>query len=369
MAASGTLKKALRIGLIPGDGIGKLVIPAAKRVLQATPGVPKLSFIDLEAGFEHFLKTGVSLPKKTVDRLRGECDSALFGAVSSPSHKVEGYSSPIVKLRKELDLYANIRPIHSIDKKLEITVVRENTECLYVKQESISSDDPHSPGKVARAIRIISQRASERIGKMAAEVALKGMAVRSQMAESERIWKDKPLVTIVHKSNVLSVSDGLFRESVRSVFEAPAHDPRYDQIKVDEGIVDSLIYNLYRTPQRFNVLVCPNLYGDIVSDAGAALVGSLGLVPSVNAGDNFIMGEPVHGSAPDILDRQPPIANPIAAIRSAALMLEYLGFTQPAATIYNAVNHVLQQANTLTPDLGGKSSTDEVTEAIIKQVQ
>ncbi|KAA1132732.1 homoisocitrate dehydrogenase [Puccinia graminis f. sp. tritici] len=189
MSSSGALKKALRIGLIPGDGIGKLVIPAAKRVLQETPGVPKLSFIDLEAGYELFQKTGVSLPKETVERLRSQCDSALFGAVSSPSHKVEGYSSPIVRLRKELDLYANIRPIHSISKKLEITVVRENTECLYVKQESISSNDPHAPGKVARAIRVISQRASERIGKMAAEVALKGMAVRSQMTEADRIWK------------------------------------------------------------------------------------------------------------------------------------------------------------------------------------
>ncbi|PLW10307.1 hypothetical protein PCASD_25449, partial [Puccinia coronata f. sp. avenae] len=186
---SGALKNALRIGLIPGDGIGKLVIPAARRVLEGTPGVPKLSFVDLEAGFEHFQKTGVSLPKETVERLRTECDSALFGAVSSPSHKVQGYSSPIVRLRKELDLYANIRPIHSIDKKLEITVVRENTECLYVKQESISDNDPHSTGKVARAIRIISQRASERIGRMAAEVALKGMAVRSQVPEADRIWK------------------------------------------------------------------------------------------------------------------------------------------------------------------------------------
>ena len=158
-------------------------------MLEGTPGVPKLSFIDLEAGFEHFQKTGVSLPKETVERLRTECDSALFGAVSSPSHKVQGYSSPIVRLRKELDLYANIRPIHSIDKKLEITVVRENTECLYVKQESISDNDPHSAGKVARAIRIISQRASERIGRMAAEVALKGMAVRSQVPEADRIWK------------------------------------------------------------------------------------------------------------------------------------------------------------------------------------
>ncbi|KAI8460605.1 isocitrate dehydrogenase [Phakopsora pachyrhizi] len=259
------LNQTLRIGLIPGDGIGKFVIPAAQRALKSTPGLPKISFVNLEAGFELFNRTGVSLPQSTIDSLRNECDCALFGAVSSPSHKVEGYSSPIVRLRKELNLYANIRPIQSISKKIEITVVRENTECLYVKQESISSNDPYRSGKVARAIRIISQEASEKIGKMAAEVALKGAAVRSQISESERIWKDKPKVTIVHKSNVLSISDGLFRESVRSIFEGPGHDQRFDEIKVEEGIVDSLIYNLYRKPHDFNVLVCPNLYGDIVS--------------------------------------------------------------------------------------------------------
>ncbi|CAH7671657.1 hypothetical protein PPACK8108_LOCUS6455 [Phakopsora pachyrhizi] len=353
------LNQTLRIGLIPGDGIGKFVIPAAQRALKSTPGLPKISFVNLEAGFELFNRTGVSLPQSTIDSLRNECDCALFGAVSSPSHKVEGYSSPII----------------------EITVVRENTECLYVKQESISSNDPYRSGKVARAIRIISQEASEKIGKMAAEVALKGAAVRSQISESERIWKDKPKVTIVHKSNVLSISDGLFRESVRSIFEGPGHDQRFDEIKVEEGIVDSLIYNLYRKPHDFNVLVCPNLYGDIVSDAGAALVGSLGLVPSVNAGDNFFMviyyyfyylmiGEPVHGSAPDIVNCDPPIANPIASIRSAGLMLEYLGLTKPASLIYKAVNKVLNNhpLEVLTPDLGGKSSTDDLTDLIIKQM-
>ncbi|KAH9816471.1 hypothetical protein DFH28DRAFT_965379 [Melampsora americana] len=360
--------KALKIGLIPGDGIGRLVIPAAQRVLQSTPGIPKPSFINLEAGFELFTKTGVSLPQETVKSLREDCTAALFGAVSSPSHKVEGYSSPIVKLRKELDLYANIRPIHSNAKSLEITVVRENTECLYIKQETLNEQpDALGGGKVALAVRQITQRASERIGRMAGEVALRGAEVRSQLSESERIWKGPSKVTIVHKSNVLSVSDGLFRESVRSIFDEKRY-PKFKSIEVDEGIVDSLIYNLIRTPQKFNVLVCPNLYGDIVSDAGAALVGSLGLVPSVNAGDHFIMGEPVHGSAPDIVNHSPSIANPMAAIRSAAMMLEYLGYTKPASVIYSAVNAILDEGKILTPDLGGKSSTDEVTDAILKKM-
>lgn len=164
---------------------------AAERVLLNTKGIPKPSFVPLQAGFELFQKTGVALPQETVDTLRAECTGAMFGAVSSPSHKVEGYSSPIVKLRKELDLYANIRPINSVPgapgRQVEMTVVRENTECLYVKQETIE-DDPKL-GRVARATRQITKRASERIGKMAGEVALRGEEVRSKLPESQRVWK------------------------------------------------------------------------------------------------------------------------------------------------------------------------------------
>lgn len=163
---------------------------AAKRVLEATPGIPKPTFLNLEAGFEHFTRTGISLPPDTVNALRTDCTAALFGAVSSPSHKVEGYSSPIVKLRKELDLYANIRPIHSNARQLEITVVRENTECLYIKQETLNQQpEAFGGGKIALAVRQITQRASERIGRMAGEVALRGAEIRSQLPEDERIWK------------------------------------------------------------------------------------------------------------------------------------------------------------------------------------
>lgn len=200
--------------------------------------------------------------------------------------------------------------------------------------------------KVAEATRRISEQASRNIGRIAYEIAL---------------LTPQPKLTIVHKSNVLATTDGLFRETVRSVQKS---DERFAKVKVEEQIVDSCVYKLFRQPEDFNVLVAPNLYGDIISDGAAALVGSLGLVPSVNQGDDFILGEPVHGSAPDIVDVKPSIANPIAAIRSAALMLEYSGWKEEAHRIYAAVDAVLEEGEIRTPDLGGQGTTDELTDAI-----
>ncbi|GBE79402.1 mitochondrial NAD-homo-isocitrate dehydrogenase LysB [Sparassis latifolia] len=346
-------RHTLKIGLIPADGIGHEVIPAARSAIEALGSdVPKLQFVDLLAGFELFARSGTALPEETVEALR-ECDCALFGAVSSPSRKVSGYSSPIVALRKKLDLYANIRPVLAVAPtpeerpSVDLVVVRENTECLYVKEETII---PTENGREARAIRLITERASRRIGKMAFEIALQ---------------RPRKQVTIIHKANVLSVTDGLFRESVRSVPRL-AEDGRYDSVKVEEQIVDSAVYRLFREPQIYDVMVAPNLYGDILSDAAAALVGSLGLVPSINAGDSFVMGEPVHGSAPDIAGKG--IANPLAAIRSAALMLKYLGYTTGASRIDKAVDEVIRDGRVLTPDLGGKSKTQEVTEEVLKRI-
>ncbi|EPQ27961.1 uncharacterized protein PFL1_04288 [Pseudozyma flocculosa PF-1] len=363
--------KALRLGMMPADGIGREVLPAAQRVLQATPGAPKFEFVELDAGWECFQKTGSALPQKTIDTLKNECDGAMFGAVSSPSHKVEGYSSPIVRLRKELDLYANIRPVVGVrgtkddQKFIDAVIVRENTECLYVKSETIE-DTPN--GKVAKAIRQISERASTRIGKKAFEVALAREQLRAKTGVSAA--RGQAAVTICHKSNVLSTTDGLFRTCVRDVYEKDLKKNggagRYEGIALDEQIVDSMVYRLFREPHVFDVVVAPNLYGDIISDGAAALVGSLGLVSSVNAGDSFFMGEPVHGSAPDIAGQQK--ANPIASIRSAALLLEYMGYTDPALTIYRAVDDVIREAKHLTPDLGGKATTTECEEAILKKI-
>ncbi|KAG6837994.1 hypothetical protein H0H93_008388 [Arthromyces matolae] len=352
---STTARKSLKIGLIPADGIGREVIPAAKSALEALGSdIPKPEFINLLAGWETFTKTGVALPQETVDILRSECDCALFGSVSSPSKKVTGYSSPIVALRKELDLYANVRPVVSVAPEagqkpdVDLIVVRENTECLYVKQETQTVTEA---GKEARATRVITERASRRIGQMGFELALA---------------RPRKQLTIIHKSNVLSITDGLFRETVRGVPSLPEVNGKYDSVTINEQLVDSAVYRLFREPNVFDVMVAPNLYGDILSDAAAALVGSLGLIPSVNAGDNFVMGEPVHGSAPDIAGKG--IANPLASIRSAALMLRHLGYNKGADRLDAAVDQVIREGRVLTPDLNGKSTTAEVLDEVLKRI-
>jgi homoisocitrate dehydrogenase len=223
---------------------------------------------------------GVSLPPDTVKALRN-CDGALFGAVSSPSHKVAGYSSPIVAMRKELDLYANLRPCSSIPLKtpggrenVDLLIVRENTEDLYVKRERTFKDP--QLGDVAIAEKQISEKASTRI----ARVAFQQASTRS------RVIKKDPLVTVVHKSNVLSASDGLFRECCLKVAK------EFPNVKVEEQIVDSMLLKMIQYPERYDVIVAPNLYGDILSDGAAAFVGGLGLAASANMGDTFVLVRP-----------------------------------------------------------------------------
>ncbi|KAL1986777.1 hypothetical protein VTN96DRAFT_5642 [Rasamsonia emersonii] len=357
--------RTLRIGLIPGDGIGREVIPAGRRILEALPSSLglKFSFVDLDAGWDTFKRTGTALPDKTVEVLKKECDGALFGAVSSPTTKVAGYSSPIVALRKRLDLYANVRPVKTTARgsatgsPIDLVIVRENTEDLYVKEET-TTEGPN--GKVAEAIKRISQRASSRIATMAGEIALRRQKIRDVSPATAS--RSKPMVTITHKSNVLSQTDGLFRETAREALAAE----KYSSVEVEEQIVDSMVYKLFRQPSYYDVIVAPNLYGDILSDGAAALVGSLGLVPSANVGDGFAIGEPCHGSAPDIEGKG--IANPIATLRSAALMLEFLGEEPAAAKIYEAVDANLDEGKVLSPDLGGKATTQEVLEDVLKRL-
>ncbi|KAI9807906.1 MAG: homoisocitrate dehydrogenase [Sarcosagium campestre] len=367
--------RSLRIGLIAGDGIGREVIPAGRRLLEALPSSLKLnfSFVDLAAGFDTFQETGAALPERTVETLQKECDGALFGAVSSPSTKVAGYSSPIVALRKRLDLYANIRPVKTVSgaaKPIDLVIVRENTEDLYVKEER-TYDTPE--GRVAEAIKRISERASTRIATMAGTLAQRRAAIRKHQSASSTSSSSSPyssprshhtasLVTITHKSNVLSQTDGLFREAARAALA----DPRFADVPVDEQIVDSMVYKLFRQPEAYDVIVAPNLYGDILSDGAAALVGSLGLVPSANVGDGFAIGEPCHGSAPDIQGKG--VANPIATMRSVGLMLEFLNLQEAAAAVYNAVDASLGEARVLSPDLGGSSTTDQVVEDVLKRL-
>jgi len=330
-----------RITLIEGDGIGHEVIPAARRVLEAT-GLP-LVFIEAEAGWETFQKYGTSVPEETVEKILAS-DATLFGAATSPTKKVPGFFGAIRYLRRRLDLYANVRPakhrpVPGSVPGTDLVVVRENTEGLYVEQERL-----YARGKVAIADRVITYEASYRI----AEYALK-------LAERRR-----GKLALVHKANVLPLSDGLFLEA--------AHDAakRHPTVEVSEVIVDACAMRMVRNPQSFDVLVMENLFGDILSDLAAGLVGGLGLAPSGNIGERAAIFEPVHGSAPDIAGKG--IANPTAAILSGAMMLEHLGESEAARRIEAAVDKVLAEGPR-TPDLGGHATTREFTDAVIRALQ
>jgi len=325
-----------RIAVMPGDGIGQEVVPAAVQVLQAT-GVP-CEFIPAEAGYGTFERRGTALPAETLAILR-ECRLGLFGATSSPLRKVEGYRSPIVAMRRELDLYANLRPAVSAPVPgsrpgIDILFVRENTECLYVQREE-------RVGDTATALRVITRRASARVGRLACELA---MARRCHL-------------TIVHKANVLPETCGLFRDTVRA--EAAA----FPGLTVDEMLVDAMAMRLITTPGAFDVVVTTNLFGDILTDEAAALVGGLGLAAAGNIGPEVAVFEPVHGSAPDIAGRG--IANPVAAIQAAAMLLDHVGEDAAARRVRRAVCRTLERGPH-TPDLGGEATTDDVTRAVIR---
>lgn len=326
--------------LIPGDGVGQEVIPAAAEVLAAL-GLG-LRFITAPAGFAHFQRTGNAIPDETLADI-ASAGVALFGATSSPSGHVPGYRSPILALRRAFDLYANLRPIQSLPiaasrPNLNLLIVRENTEDLYAGRERWESPE------VAIAERVISRPASERIARAACEQALARGLTR---------------LTIVHKANVLKLTDGLFRESARRA----AAD--YPALHVDEMLVDAMALRLARDPETFQVIVTTNLFGDILSDEASALIGGLGVAPSANVGERVAVFEPVHGSAPDIAGQG--IANPVGAILSAAMALDHLGQTSAAHRVRQAVAAVLQ-AGILTRDLGGSATTQHLTQAIVREI-
>ncbi len=330
-----------RICIIEGDGIGKEVIPAAVEVLQALN--LGLEFVPAFAGFEHFQKTGNAIPDETLATVRA-CDAAMFGATSSPMTKVAGYRSPILALRKEFDLYANLRPVQSLPgsfsrPNLDLLIVRENTEGLYAGRERLEDD-----GATAVAERVITHRASERIARIAFEHA------RAR----------KKHLTFVHKANVLKMTDGLFREACLQVAR------EFPDVRTDEMLVDAMAMRLVQDPERFDVVVTTNLFGDILSDEASALIGGLGVAPSANIGTQTAVFEPVHGSAPDIAGQG--LANPIGAILSAALMLDYLNLADAAQRVREAVHRALAQGS-LTPDLGGQATTEQMTRAISRSIK
>ncbi len=330
--------------VIPGDGVGQEVIPIAVEVLRAT--LPGLAIVEAEAGWETFQQTGVALPPETLEAARA-CGAVLFGAVASPSHPVAGYRSPIIALRRELDVYANLRPLRGwtvarSHPALDLLVVRENTEGLYAGRE-------RREGNRAISERIITHEGAARVAQVAYRLAL----------ESGR------RLTIVHKANVLRVGDGLWRETCLAVAS------EFPQVETEEGLVDSVAYHLARDPGRYQLLLCPNLYGDILSDLAAALGGGLGLVPSISLGKRFAIAEPVHGAAPDIAGQG--IANPMGAILSSALLARHW-WDRPdvADAIETTVANILA-SGVLTPDVVAPgqptASTQEMGQAVLARLR
>ncbi len=371
------------ICLIPGDGVGQEVIPAAARVLAAV--APDLAFVEAEAGWDCFQRRGTALPAETLAAVTA-ADATLFGATQSPSDPVAGYRSPILALRRRFDLYANLRPTWTMlpgQPVVDLLLVRENTEGLYAGRE-------RRDGDTAIAERVITRRASQRIARVAFEQARRRAAGgRWQVAggnsspqspnpsgtvsshpttqsPSHPVTQSTnlpaaaahhPSVTIIHKANVLKLTDGLFRETCMEVAQ------EYPDVQVNEMLVDAAAMWLVQDPARFDVIVTTNLFGDILSDLAAGLVGGLGVAPSANVGAGRVaVFEPVHGSAPDIAGRG--VANPVGAILSAAMLLEHIGRPAAADQVRQAVATVLPD-HIATPDLGGAATTEQVTQAII----
>lgn len=332
---------ATQVTLIPGDGIGPEVTAAAVKVIEAT-GVP-IAWERVEAGTAAVQHHRPPLPNEVLESIRRN-RVALKGPLTTQVG--EGFRSVNVELRKSLDLYANVRPVRNLPgittrfNDVDLIVIRENTEDLYSGIEHRVA-----PG-VAESLKIITRKASRRIAKFAFDYA---------RAHSRK------RVTAVHKANIMKLSDGLFLSCSRSIAKS------YPEIAYDEIIVDNLAMQLVLDPQRFDILLLTNLYGDIISDLCAGLVGGLGLVPGANLGERYAVFESVHGTAPDIAGKG--IANPIATILSAMLLLEHLEKAAEAEKIWRAVSAVTATGQVLTADLGGKASTDGIADAIIAQMQ
>jgi len=330
----------MQIVLIEGDGIGPEVTGAATRVIAAA-GV-KVDWVKGPAGIPAAEQYGEPLPEETLEMIR-RYRVALKGPCTTPVGR--GYRSINVRLRQGLDLYASVRPVRTMPgvktpyEKVDLVVVRENTEGLYAGLE-------HQvvPG-VVESVRLITRPAAERIVRFAFELARHG---------------GRRLVTFCHKADVMRLSDGLFLECARGV----ADD--YPFIQFEEKTIDNVCLELARDPADYDVLVMENLFGDVVSDLAAGLVGGLGLVPGANYGGRYAVFEAVHGSAPDIAGKG--LANPIAVIRSAVMMLEYVGQQDAAHRIERAVTRTLEAGVGLTRDLGGDGTTATITEQIIKNL-
>ncbi len=335
-----TTSSAHNVTLIPGDGIGPEVTDAAVKIIEAA-GV-KINWDRVDAGGAVAVTHGTPIPEHVYTSIIRN-GVALKGPIATPIGG--GFTSVNVAIRKKLNLYANLRPSKNIPalktryEDVDLIVVRENTEDLYAGLEHIVV-----PG-VVESLKIITEKASTAIARFAFAYARKN---------------NRKLVTAVHKANIMKLSDGLFLDCCRRV----AND--YPEIEYQEIIVDNLCMQLVVNPNQFDVLLLENLYGDIVSDLCAGLVGGLGVVPAANIGDDIAVFEAVHGSANDIAGRN--LANPTAVLLSGVLMLRHLGEDEAADRIERAAFEVMAEGTTLTADLGGTASTTDYTDAIIAKL-
>jgi isocitrate dehydrogenase (NAD+) len=332
---------AHKITLIPGDGIGSEITGAVVRIIEAS-GV-EIEWESFIAGAEALSRYGDPLPEPVLESIKRN-RVALKGPLTTPVGT--GFTSVNVRLRKTLDLYANLRPVRNLPGlvtpfgDLDMVVVRENTEDLYSGIEHVVV-----PG-VVESLKIITEKASTRIARFAFDYARR---------------ENRKKVTAIHKANIMKLSDGLFLDCFRKVAA------EYPEIAADEKIVDNACMQLVMRPQQFDVLLLENLYGDIISDLAAGLVGGLGVVPGANIGELGAVFEAVHGSAPDIAGKN--IANPTALLQTAIMMLRHLGERAAADLVERAMIHTLANKQVRTRDLGGTASTTEYTEAIVASMR
>lgn len=328
------------VTVFKGDGIGPEITDAVIEILKAAHAPLNYEFFNV--GAAEYERNGALIPEEAFQSFE-KTHLLLKSPITTPIGK--GFRSLNVTLRKKYDLYANIRPAKSNAAvptpfpNVDIVTFRENTEGLYVGVEYKINDD------TVHAIKIITRKASERIIRAAFEYA---------------VSHNRKKVTCVHKANILKMTDGMFLDIFKTIAK------EYPQIESDDKIVDNTCMQLVMHPETMDVIVTPNLYGDILSDLTSGLIGGLGLMPSMNIGDKYAMFEAVHGSAPDIAGKH--IANPTALLWSACMLLEYIGETAIAANIRQAVDRVLAEKQYLTPDLGGSASTEAYRDAVIAKL-
>ncbi len=330
----------MKITLIPGDGIGPDIVAATKKVIEATE--VDIKWEEKIAGENAISQYGTPLPDEVIESIKDN-KVALKGPLTTPIGT--GFRSVNVALRKELDLYANLRPaisfkgVQSRYENVDLVVVRENTEDLYAGVEHMVGED------AAESIKIITRKCSERIARFAFNHAIKA---------------GRKKVTAVHKANILKCSDGLFLECAQKVAE------EFPQIEFEDRLIDNMCMQLVQKPELYDVMVLPNLYGDIVSDLCAGLVGGLGMTPGANIGENGAVFEPVHGSAPKYAGMDK--VNPTAMILSGILMLEHIEEKAAADCILKAVKEVIADGKRVTYDLGGTAKTSEMADEIIAKM-